>query len=280
MRKIFEFKAFDVVNNPDNQEFLKKVKEQNPNLYSRFVSLIGNKGLEVAKDKYKQYDPEWIKNRFKVQKREKKKENKEQKKQEILDKWKPEIDTINSLLKTSALKKEILNFIENDENISKYFKKNFIKKKYKNLFIDDLKKPFRLNNMLGAKLNRMINIDKLEFFEISFEDETISGIWYGDEINKSKKILEINQVYDLSNSEIYYNIYPSFSSISSSFEEHVSYEGNREYIQERNSEINKLRDYHLNKKELFDVIKQISYALSDEHYEEWQIRKDANRYNL
>jgi len=115
MKKIFEFKTFDVVNNPDNQEFLRKVRDQNPNLYSRFVSLIGNKGLEVAKDKYKDYDPDYWKIRNKQLEKKKKQVNKEKRKEIALEILAPQITMINAVLKISPLKKDIQMKIEKGE---------------------------------------------------------------------------------------------------------------------------------------------------------------------
>jgi len=279
MRKIFEFKAFDVVNNPENQEFLKKVKTQNPDLYSRFVSIIGNKGLEVAKDKYNEYDPEWIKNRFRVKKKEKRKENKEQKKEDILKKYESEINNINSILKTSPLKKEILDFINDDKVLSQYLKSCGTKKHYTNLFLNDLKKPLRLGRNFESRFGEILTIDKLEFSDIFQGDWTISGAFYGDE-RKGYRYLEIDQLIELKNNKLSYTILPSFP-VDDEYLIKKDREREKEFIQERTDLINgKFKKYGLDIKGLYDVIKQISYALSDDFYNDWKIEKDADRYNV
>jgi len=61
MKKLLEFRAFDILKDEKNQEFLKKIKTENPDLYSTFVNIIGKKGLEIAKQKYEPYDPEYKK---------------------------------------------------------------------------------------------------------------------------------------------------------------------------------------------------------------------------
>ena len=283
MRKIFEFKAFDVVSNHENQEFLKKVKTQNPDLYSRFVSLIGNKGLVVAMDKYNEYDPEWIKNQYKVKKKEKRKEDKEQKNEDILKKLKPEITMVNSILKTSALKNDVLDFIQNDEVISNYFKFCGIKKQYKNLFLKDLKKPVQLFSKIDKRYNfRILMIDKLDFVDTPMGDWTISGAFYGDEENSSRRYLEINQSIKFTNNELTFTIIPSFPEDYN--EEDLikkDREREREFIVDRNKYINvELKRYGINKKELFNMLKEFSYTLSDDYYDEWIMKRDANKYNL
>ncbi|MCF7866773.1 hypothetical protein K9L67_06030 [Candidatus Woesearchaeota archaeon] len=57
MKILFEFRVYDIMKDESNRKFLNKVKDENPELYGRFMSLVGNKGLEIAKQKYKQYDP-------------------------------------------------------------------------------------------------------------------------------------------------------------------------------------------------------------------------------
>ena len=48
MKRLFEFRVYDIIKDDNNREFLNKVKDENPELYDRFMSLIGNKGLEIA----------------------------------------------------------------------------------------------------------------------------------------------------------------------------------------------------------------------------------------
>ena len=50
---------------------------------------------------------------------------------------------------------------------------------------------------------------------------------------------------------------------------------------DRNKYINvELKRYHIDKKILFETIKELSYTLSDDYYDEWIMKRDANKYNL
>ncbi len=60
MKKILEYRVFDLLKDKDNEKFLDKVKKENPDMYAKFLNLVGNKGLEVAKQKYQEYDPEYV----------------------------------------------------------------------------------------------------------------------------------------------------------------------------------------------------------------------------
>jgi hypothetical protein len=53
----------------DEHEFLKRVKTLTPDLYNRFLSMVKNKGLEVAKQEYMKIDPEVLKQKEKDEKR-------------------------------------------------------------------------------------------------------------------------------------------------------------------------------------------------------------------
>jgi len=61
MKRLFEFKVYDILQDKDNEKFLDKVKKENPDLYTRFLNIVGNKGLDVAKEKYKEFDPVLVK---------------------------------------------------------------------------------------------------------------------------------------------------------------------------------------------------------------------------
>ena len=45
---------------PEEDSFLRKVKEENPEMLTKFINMVKNKGLEVAKEKYNEFDPEII----------------------------------------------------------------------------------------------------------------------------------------------------------------------------------------------------------------------------
>ena len=132
--KILEFRLYDLLKNKDNEDFLNKVKKENPDKYSMFINILGNKGLETAKLKYEIYDPEFIKKEKEKEKTEKaeiRKQNriynKEQFHNEILQKYSSEINAINDILRNSLLKK-IQKLIKNDRNLLRFSK--FIKTKY------------------------------------------------------------------------------------------------------------------------------------------------------
>ena len=40
--------------------FLRKIKSENPNMFTRFYNIVKNKGLDVAKEKYDEFDPQKI----------------------------------------------------------------------------------------------------------------------------------------------------------------------------------------------------------------------------
>jgi hypothetical protein len=63
MRKIYEYRVFDILKVPENEKFLAKVKKENPDLYTKFLNLVGNKGIEKTKEIYVDYDPEVVKKR-------------------------------------------------------------------------------------------------------------------------------------------------------------------------------------------------------------------------
>ena len=71
MNRILEYRVFDLLKDPENEKFLDKVKKENPDEYNRFLNLVGNKGLEVAKQKYQIYDPEYKKQKEAEEKAEK-----------------------------------------------------------------------------------------------------------------------------------------------------------------------------------------------------------------
>ena len=52
MKLILEYSAYNVLKDESNYEFLKKVKNENPDLYSKFMNIVIKKGLEYAKKEY------------------------------------------------------------------------------------------------------------------------------------------------------------------------------------------------------------------------------------
>jgi hypothetical protein len=110
MRRILEFRVYDILKDPENEKFLDQVKKENPNLYSKFLNIVGNKGLEKAKEKYKEYDPIAVEKIEKAEKEKQRlinKEKLEKAKKEyrnlILNKYKDKIDEINNILADDKL---------------------------------------------------------------------------------------------------------------------------------------------------------------------------------
>lgn len=60
----------------EGREFLIKVQKENPDLYDKFKRLVANRGIGVAKDKYREYDPEVIKQKKRTLSRQEKWEKK------------------------------------------------------------------------------------------------------------------------------------------------------------------------------------------------------------
>jgi len=183
MKRILEYKIFDILKDKDNETFLDKVKEENPDLYSRFLTIIGNKGLDVAKEKYKEFDPEEIIKKNKEIKKIQRKEIKDLSNKKILDIFKNEIDEITDHLLESPLKGSILVFCQREPNISKLLNSLGAKKKYTDLFRKTLKNPKKLKR----EININIPIDSLSFdIEFYYDD----GDFFEKKQNRSLYMLD------------------------------------------------------------------------------------------
>jgi len=275
MKKILEYKVFDILKDPENQKFLDKVKKENPDLYTKFLNLVGNKGLQVAKEKYVEHDPEEVKIRKEKEKKEKallqklgRQEYKKQKNQEILDTYKKEIDEIESILLLSELK-TLPNIMFNDTIIGNFL--DGVKKKYTNIFKKLLKTP----KYLFIKLNHNIIIDNVVFY--------LSPFWVEE---KPSILIEISQLYNLKTKELKYSI--NFSLSSDDYWSPIVKSDRKkeeEFLESRNGFINKLNKNNISKEELYDIIfKKFRTAISDEVYEKWKeeykLKKDVDKYNL
>ena len=268
MKKLFEYKSFEVVNDPANQDFLRKVREQNPDLYGKFVSIIGNKGLEIALQKYEPYDPDYWKIQNKKLHQKEKRENKEERNKRILKDLEPKIKEIETILKNTPLK-TIQKHIENNKNISAYIKSCNVKKKYKNEFLKELKKPNQLSMHLNGR-DGDIMIDSLSF--------TRPIGWYYDSDTKENLIL-IHQYYNVNTKKFSYSV---FFKISRDYDL-PAIDNNKDegFLEQRNNYVAKLGKYHIDGQELYDILfKKFAAILSDEAYEEYLLRRDANKYNL
>lgn len=284
MKKIFEFKVFDVLQDAENVKFLDKVKKENPNLYNKFLNLIGNKGLSVAKDKYKEFEPEYVKKQQELEKIEKSrlnkllnKQKKEEEKENILNKYKNEIDKIENYVYDLTIY-DIEKYINNDKNIINYFKKLGDKKsKTKNEFNDYLKNTKKLEEFFLQKEKT-----KKDFFssriKLNSLNYTIKQLDNYDTTNS--KIISIDRYLDIYDN-IIYTLYINFESPYDNFWIITKYDKEEEYYDDIKKYANNLSLYEfINIDELYKKIDLLSYILSDEYYEEWKIKKNAEKYNI
>ncbi|MCK9415794.1 hypothetical protein M0Q97_03940 [Candidatus Dojkabacteria bacterium] len=274
--KILEFKLYDLLKNKDNEDFLNKVKKENPDKYSMFIDILGNKGLETAKLKYEIYDPEFIKKekeKEKTEKAELRKQNriynKEQFHNEILQKYSSEINVINDILRYSLLKK-LQKQIKNDGNLLMFSKQT--KAKYTNNFLKILKNDFYIRRNLtiydtpDGKKSDNVFIDMLEYI---YED-----LYY-------EAILTIKQHYNLAENKFLYDVSYKFS-----IGEDFSFDRNKEsdFIDGRNNYLDKLKLYNIDKVELYKNINIFSKLFSknfyDDWYKDWTFKNKVNKYNL
>jgi hypothetical protein len=269
MKKILEYKVFDLLKNKENEEFLDKVKKENPNEYVKFLNILGNKGLETAKRKYQEYDPEYIKSELQRKKIEKTKEYKEKAKNDLLDKFAEEINDIENILLDSPLK-QILTFIKNDNRLNEYLNNCKSKKQYKNNFSDII-------NSSGRKLSQLkwrekILIESLMFYNTYFSDYDFSDY--------KNVLINIQHYYIMKDTKSVFTfkiIMPSTLPKEDNIKDF-------KFIEYRNNNINlKLninnRNY-LEYNEIIKAIEELSHFLSDEYYQEWKFRNDASKYNI
>lgn len=278
MKRLLEFKVYDILQDKDNVKFLDKVKKETPELYTRFLNIIGNKGLDIAKQKYQEYDPEYAKLKREKEKEEillrKKIGNKEREKQldELyLEEYNTEINDIKKILSATLLK-ELDQNIQKNKSISDFLK--FLEKNYKNDFAGLLKKPRGFGYNL--KFNPKLLVDSIMYNYIDYED---NGEW--DEKKLTTHIMSIHQHYDISTKKLIYNLYfnvPDDYDVNSLIN---SKPKEKEFIQYRNQYINNLGKSNIDKEELYKIIfEKLVIRLSDEHYDEWKMLHDANKYNL
>ena len=149
--KLFEFNILELRKNKDIDDFFKKVKSENPDIYSRFVSIVSNKGLDIAKEKYKQYDPEYQKTMKKKETTEKRREERNKNIEHILNDLAPKINKIEEILSTSPLKNLLIDIKKNNKLNTFLFKDLKCKKTYKNVF----------SIINKTKLGRIVLIDTL-----------------------------------------------------------------------------------------------------------------------
>lgn len=267
MKKILEYKIFDLLKNKENEEFLDKVKKENPNEYVKFLNILNNKGLEIAKKKYQDYDPEYIKSELQRKKLQKTKEYKEKAKNDFLDKYAEQINDIENILLDSPLKK-VLTFIKNDKRLNEYLNNCRSKKQYKNNFLEIINSSGR--KLFQLKWKQKILIESLLYYNTYFSDYDFDDY--------KNVLIRFEHYYIMENEDSGFRIYVMMPSKLP--REDMDKKSN--FIEYRNNNINLNinNNYLLTYENLLDTIKQLSYFLSDEYYQEWKIKDDASKYNI
>jgi hypothetical protein len=237
MRRILEFRVYDILKDPENEKFLDQVKKENPNLYSKFLNIVGNKGLEKAKEKYKEYDPIAVEKIEKAEKEKQRlinKEKLEKAKKEyrnlILNKYKDKIDEINNILADDKLNIMIYD-IRKDNIISKYLTNT--RKSYKNLFNKLLKNI----NIFNDKIERFFDIDSVSL------NRDHSDRFFGRKKNQIIKItryFNTNEIKYSITSDLYYGFNENF------YEKDEKIFG--EFKTKRNEKIKKIKNFNLSEK--------------------------------
>lgn len=252
MKRLFEFRVYDIMKDEDNRKFLSKVKDENPDIYDRFMSLIGNKGLEIAKQKYKQYDPVEIAERS----RRKTKEEKEKVKEEALRKKEEKFGRISyeiyEYLETSPLK-SILPILRKEKNLTSWIKK------YKTLF----KGPNSFNLRTSGWRDNVWHIDVDEFNYLRSA--------YMKELDENVSV-KIKQTLTINNNKIE----------KSRFNVSFNYEGFFDKFEnDRAVKIEQLNSYkYVSFEEVKKLLEKFKYYMSDKYKEDWKIEQEAGKYNL
>ena len=276
MRKLLEYRVFDILKDPENEKFLDKVKKENRDLYAKFLNLVGNKGLEFAKKEYQYHDPEYKKQQEQKEKEEKalikkigRKEYKERQNQSYLDQWASEIKEVQNILLSSELK-NLANKIKMDKRLNDFLSNT--KKQYHNDFLDILKKP----KYLYLEFNHDMKIGTLSY--------TCSAYGYWDD-DLSMRIMRIVQLYNQKTKKLTYSIFfdlPESGSYTSPKSDRTK---EREFIIQRNEHIKVMRKSNISLEELYDILfNKVSPALDervyDKWYEKWKMMNNANKYNI
>jgi len=257
MKKIYEFRVYDIMKDDNNREFLNKVKDENPELYDRFMSLVGNKGLEIAKQKYVQYDPEEIKKVEKESKRNKKIAQKQRKKQNyhdyIMNEYGDVFREVTEYLKTSPLK-GILNIVTQEKNLKRW------KKLYRT---GDLK----LSNSMITSFSPSKPIDKINITPRIYKNM--------DVVEFREDSVKIYQYVNLSRDK--QSIIGYYFSIRFDFE--LDFIGD-DFDIEKNNKINELRRSSIDLEGLKEILEMFKYYMSDKYKEDWKIEQEVGKYNL
>lgn len=273
IRRIYEYRIFDLLKDPENEKFLNKVKTENPDLYTRFLNLVANKGLDVAKEKYVQYDPDVVKARLEKEKKEKelqkklgRKEYSKRVDQEALEFWSKEIEEIEEVISNSILK-ELDKKLMKNKNIESHLKN--ATKKYTNNFKLLLKKPQRI----GWEIRTNVKTDSLTYSVYSFME------------NRLTNIINISQYYDQTEKKLFYSI--QFHPPEKFLEDIPKFDYDKEpsFLISRNEHIKKMSNSNITKLELFDILfNRFANILDEDVYKNWKKEYDfsqtINKYNL
>lgn len=283
MKKVLEYKVFDLLKNKDNSEFLDKVKKENPDMYSKFLNIVGNKGLEIAKQKYQEFDPEYIKQKKKEEKhklsllkKKSKKENIKNVVDNILKSNEVKVKEIENIISNSVLIK-VYNYLMKDERISNYFKSYNVKKQYVNNFKLLIDKPtnmgiYRLKNIF--EYNSIIDTLLMTYEEPDIYEWEDNGV-------KEKNIIKINQYYDSNKKEFTYSIY--FKMPDFIFKK-IDIGKNENFLRLRSEFIEKMNTNNITISEVYNIIDKFSAALDERvyqnWYEKWKQNQTIGKYNL
>lgn len=273
MKRILEYRVFDILKDPENAKFLDRVKKENPDLYSKFLNLVGNKGLEKAKERYVKYDPEFVKLRKEKEeeeKREREREKRAIRNFELYKENEKEIRELENILDDSELK-IIANKIKATPLLDKLF--GNLKKQYVGEIRKKLKDLSRLDfelNILSEKINLNYLIDTLSYHTKGYN-------FYNSDYRSI--VVFISQNYRMKTKELYYNI-----RFTTSLDTILNYKIT-EFGLHISDYINHLSEMNITKEELYGILfVKIPYIYSDEYYKKWKkqydLEQDINKYNL
>jgi hypothetical protein len=176
----------------DEYNFLKKVKTENPELYARFHSIVRNKSLDIAIEKYKEYDPEMIKQKGKEQKKLERQISKLERQAQAYSELKDFMDIINYMKKNYSINKGVSMFFKSLKNnilkFNSYKTKDNINPLYE-------KRPNNLKRYVDNGLK--IPLETTEIFNKFDRYDFGDG---GDTI-------KIKSYIDTKKSELYFDIY-------------------------------------------------------------------------
>jgi len=252
--KLFEYV---ITSNTEENLFLDKIRVENPELVNKFKSLIKNKGLEIAKQKYKEFDPIEIKKNLHDVKISNKRTERKNKEKELREFWKNDINEIWDLMLNNSLKSTIKN--------NKYL--NDFPYKYRNDFSKIEKNIFTFDSQMSR--NYMISLERIDLYKEENSFET------GDHIS-------IRSFFSPMKEETFFDKDAIFEkSILYIVEFKFNLNGRNELIAIRNQHINRLGGPRRITVDKFnETLNEFSRLMSPEFLKQLQIEKDANKFGL